>query len=105
MKKILLVLIILIASSLHAQKIKFTLSDKFEFRQEEGQAYKIGNSFYRMDLDMKGPQFAFTAKLSKATHAITLYKYDANMNQIKKLELEGGKKNFGPFTSRLINFN
>ncbi len=102
MKKLLLVFVIFNSTGLLAQQIKVNYSAKFEFRKEEGTEYQIGNFYYRMDLDLTGPQFAIGAKLSKNVHAITLYKYDAAMKEIKAVKLEEGKKNFGPFNSHFV---
>jgi hypothetical protein len=104
MKKILLALFLLTNLLAQAQDINVSLSKPFEI-QGGDDYFKIGNSFYKMEIDQSGLDFAVSSKLNKSTLAITLYKYDNAMNEIRKNELEGGKKTFGPFLSKMVRFD
>lgn len=55
-----------------------------------------GNDYLAIDTDTNRSLF-YTFKLNKARHSITLFKYDKNMQLIKKNQLSGGNKAYGPF--------
>jgi hypothetical protein len=97
--------LILLTCTLSAQEVKIKFSERFDKATEHNEIIKSGKFYYALDIDSKGYQFAYTAKLSKYTHGISLQKYDENLKKVKSLELEKGDKVFGPFNSRLVMLN
>jgi hypothetical protein len=104
MKKILLLLLLFPMVTLRAQDVKVSLSSPFEVKDGDD-FFKIGDAFYKMEIDNDLPRNDIASKLMKSAHSITLYKYDNAMNEVKKNELEEGKKNFEPFLPKMFDFD
>ena len=106
MKKVLLLLLTITVANVYSQEFKVGFSNEFEIK-DLGlmQNVKIGDSYFREEVTTGGPKFFLTVKLSKMKYGITLYRYDANMKETQKLELDNGKKEFGPLVSRMIGFD
>lgn len=94
---------IVIASS--AQKLKFQVTDKFKIK-DDGSGYflKFGDTYLRYDIDYGHAQLGYIAKLKKVHYGISLFRYDANMQEVQKFSLDNEQKQLGPFRPYLIAF-
>lgn len=109
MKRLLFVCLYAAPFLLAAQNPTISLSKKFSLKDLDiypinGPTYKIGDFFYSLDIDWKGMQFAYTAKLDKIKYAIILHQYDQQMKEVKRLDFQNKKKDFGPFAPKVILF-
>ena len=101
MKYICIALVFFAISSLRAQTVSVTYSDKFELRdhgltEKEGSTFWSGDYFYCVETVYKGVQLAYTAKLDNVKYDVNLYQYDRSMKELKHVTL-GGSDHFGPF--------
>jgi len=108
MKQIFLACLWWTALQSQAQTVNITFSNKFSLRdrgltQKEGGTLRIGSSFYCMEIDYKGMQLAYTAKLDKVKYDVNIFKFDKDMNLVKKVVLDGQWR-LGPFPPRGVVF-
>ena len=113
MKNILLVSsLCLFTLNSFCQHSQVTLSEDFKIAEKEYKDQTVthsvyhNNSFYTATNSGIGNNYkwAFT-KLYDLKYAVTISKFDKNMNKIKDLELENGEKLFGPLEPELIILN
>ena len=108
MKKILFPCLLLAAIAMHAQNVTITLSKEFALKDPGStlneSMYKLGDFFYMMELDYKGMQLAYTAKLEKIKYAIIVHKYDSEMKEVAKYTVGNGKE-FGPFPGHMVIYD
>lgn len=108
MKKILIPLLLLASIALNAQTINLELSKEFTFKEKGSSIYtsvlKVGDFFYDVDVDYKGMQFAYTAKLEKVRYGITIHKYTTDMKEAGNYAIGSGK-DYGPFPAKMIVYN
>lgn len=91
------------------QHSQLNLSNNFKIAEKEYKNQTVthsiyhNNSFYTATNSGIGSNYkwAFT-KLYDMKFAVTISKFDRDMNEIKKFELENGEKIFGPFEPELI---
>ncbi len=90
-----------------AQKFTTTVSPVFSSDRAENyeNTVRIGNEYLEMEVGDAKMQLAFTFKLHKTKHSVSLYRYDNNMRLLKKTELFNGEKKFGPMPTKLISIN
>lgn len=115
MKKIFKALLLwVITPSLFAQQSILSMSDDFKVKDKglkdqsisnmvhvDDFFYSVSNSAVSGSAKMK---YVF-AKLYDVEYGITIAKFDKNMNVVKQLELEDGKKEFGPVNPDIFLFN
>jgi len=70
---------------------------------KDGLTFKAGEGWYSMEIDYKNMQFAYTAKLDKIKYGVNIYKYDADMKEVKKVSLRGNRE-LGPFSPQMLYF-
>ncbi len=70
---------------------------------KDGLTFKAGEGWYSLEIDYKNMQFAYTAKLDKIKYGVNIYKYDADMKEVKKVSLKGNRE-LGPFSPKMIYF-
>jgi hypothetical protein len=100
--------------SVHAlsQHSQITVSNDFKVVEKEYQDETIAHSIYHDNYFFTATnsgigsnyKWAFT-KLYDMKYAVTITKYDKNMNKVKDLVLENGEKVFGPLIPRLLLLN
>jgi len=108
MKKIsLLLLSLFCAATIFAQQFTVSTSPEFKHNDDDlqSQYFKLGDSYIRYVTEYGGPQFGFTAKLSGVVYDITLYRYNAQMQEQAKLSLGNGEKTFSSFPPVVFIFN
>src|SRR6185295_13312507 len=113
MKKILSVsLLSYFSLTSFCQHSQLTLSDDFKIAEKDYKDQTVthsiyyNNSFYTATNSGIGGNYkwAFT-KLYDLKYAVTVSKFDRNMNKVKDFELEKGEKIFGPLIPELILLN
>jgi len=109
MKKILLALLLLSTSALRAQTTQVSFSKKFSLKDpgltdKDGGVFRLNDFYYSMEIDYKGMQLAYTAKLDKIKYGINLYKYDLDMKEVKKITLKDRNRDLGPFSPQVTLF-
>jgi len=108
MKQIFLACLWLTVFQSQAQTVNITFSNKFSLRdrgltQKEGGTLRIGSSFYCMEMDYKGMQLAYTAKLDKVKYDVNIFKFDQDMKLVNKVALDGQWR-LGPFPPQGVVF-
>lgn len=92
------------------QHSQLSISDDFKIAEKESRNQTVThsiyhhNSFYTVANSGSGLHSVFV-KLYDAKFAIAISKFDRNMNEIKKFELEKGEKKFGPLVPELFLLN
>jgi hypothetical protein len=113
MKKLLsLSLLIFFSLILFCQRSHITLSDDFKIAEKGYKDQTVTHSVYHNNFFYTATnsgiggnyKWAFT-KLYDMKYAVTISKFDRNMNQVKEYELENGEKQFGPLQPELILLN
>jgi len=108
MKKILFPMLLLATIALRAQTVNVELSKEFAFKEKGSSIYtsavKVGDFFYDVDIDYKGMQFGYTAKLEKIKYGLTIHKYTSDMKDAGSVDIGSGK-DFGPFPARMVVYN
>ena len=110
MKKYLLPLFSLLTFISNAQDIKLSLSEEFAIKDKSeifnetfsDPIYKVGNFYYRKEINVAGAKLAYSARLKDGLHGLTLHKYDLKMKEVLTVKLEDGKKGFGPLGENFI---
>lgn len=106
MKKIFSLLFLLNAVLSHAQQFTATKTPTFDQKvYADGGYFKAGENYVYYEPDYGKPKFVLTFSLSTALYSITLHNYDAGMNELKKISLDDGQKNFGPFPPKAFIYN
>ena len=110
MKTPILVFFLMSVSFLHAQTTKVAFSQKFSIKdprltQKTGPTILAGDFYYMMEADHQSMSFSYSAKLSRIKYGINLFKYDADMKEVRKIALHGREKQFGPFNPQMVLFN
>ncbi|MFL5788892.1 MAG: hypothetical protein ACJ748_12615 [Flavisolibacter sp.] len=110
MKKLLPVSILcLLTLSSFCQHSQLALSEDFKIAEKEYKDQTVTHSVYHNNCFYTATnsgiggnyKWAFT-KLYDLKYAVTISKFDKNMNKIKDLEIEKGEKLFGPLAPQLI---
>lgn len=113
MKKLLSVILLglfwLISFCQHSQ---IALSEDFKISEKEYQGQTVTHSIYHNNCFYTATnsgigsnyKWAFT-KLYDLKYAVTISKFDKNMNKVKNVDLENGEKLFGPLIPELILLN
>lgn len=113
MKNLLPVIVFsLISIKALSQHSKLTVSEDFKIVEKEYQDETIAHSIYHNNCFFtvtnsgigSNYKWAFT-KLYDMKYALTISKYDKNMNKMKDFVLENGEKNFGPLIPQLLLLN
>jgi hypothetical protein len=94
------------------QHSQLSLSEDFKIAEKEYKDQTVAhsvyynNSFYTATNSGIGSNYkwAFT-KLYDLKYAVTISKFDRNMNKVKQYDLENGEKHFGPLEPELILLN
>ena len=102
-------LLSLLALNSRCQHTQLSMSNDFKIAENEYKDQTVGhsvyynNSFYTATNSGIGGNYkwAFT-KLYDLKYAVTISRFDRNMNKTKDLELENGEKIFGPLPPELI---
>jgi hypothetical protein len=97
---------------LFCQRSHITLSDDFKIAEKGYKDQTVTHSVYHNNFFYTATnsgiggnyKWAFT-KLYDMKYAVTISKFDRNMNQVKEYELENGEKQFGPLQPELILLN
>lgn len=97
MKKFFLILCITWVNSMYAQQFKTELSSKGDIENDVVDFHKYGKYLYSSKTNWGKMQMAFTASLKKVKYGVELTQYDEQLKEIKKLSLDNGEKDFGPF--------
>lgn len=94
-----------------AQYSQLTLSNDFKIAEKEYKDQTVTNSIFHKNefytatnSGLGGYKWLFT-KLYDVRFAVTVAKYDRDMNLIKEVEIDKGEKKFGPLAPELIHFN
>ncbi len=101
----------LISFASFSQHSKITVSEDFKIVEKEYQDETIGhsvyfnNNFYTVTNSGVSARKGAFSKLYDMSFAMTVSKYDKNMNKLKDLELENGEKTFGPLIPRMLLLN
>ncbi len=113
MKNLLAVIIFsLVSVSTFSQHSQLNISDDFKIVEKEYQDETVAHAVYHDNCFFTATnsgigsnyKWAFT-KLYDLKYAITVSKYDKNMNKIKDLVLENGEKTFGPLLPQMLLLN
>jgi hypothetical protein len=95
-----------------AQSFKITLTDEFSLK-DKSEVYnetfsedliKIGDQYYRKQINVAGAKIAYFARLRDGLHGLTLYKYSDKMKEVLKKPLRDGKKEFGILGDKMLFF-
>lgn len=98
MQKIILLLGIMNwAISLPAQQLNVSFSPSVKVEDGVTDFHRYGNNLYSNKTNPGKSQLAYTMTLKKVTYGIELTQYDEQLNVLKTLLLDDGKKDFGPF--------
>lgn len=98
MKKILLLLCLSWAVSLHAQQFKVDFSSAGHLEDDVATFHRYGKILCSNKTNWGKMQFAFSANLKKVKYGIELTQYDEQLKELKKLSLDKDEKDFGPFS-------
>jgi len=113
MKSLLLIFFCSVISiSAFSQHSQLTVSEDFKVVEKEYQDETIAHSVYHNNCFFTATnsgigsnyKWAFT-KLYDLKYAVTISKYDKNMNKVKDFVLENGEKAFGPLLPQLLLLN
>src|SRR6516225_7139294 len=96
-------LLSLFALGAYCQHSQLTLSEDFKIAEKEYQDETVSHSVFHNNCFFTATnsgigsnyKWAFT-KLYDLKYAVTVSKFDKNMNKMKNFELENGEKVFGP---------
>ena len=107
MKKIILIVILVFTvTNIFAQEFSTEFKESKSFKVKDGYIFTaINDNFFSVEYDMPGEAHSPFATLKKLRHSITVTKFDNKMKKVKTLEVENGKKVFGPLDSRHLVFN
>ncbi|MBX9782878.1 MAG: hypothetical protein K2X48_06280 [Chitinophagaceae bacterium] len=83
--------------SLQGQEIKVNLSPSARIEDEVTNFHRYGEFLYSDKTNWGKMQFAYTANLKKIKYGVELTQYDEQLKELKKLLLDNGEKDFGPF--------
>jgi hypothetical protein len=113
MKRLIPILLLLLSSSkLFSQHASLSVSNEFKIKEgDDGYENQTishsvfhNNSFYTVTNSRPSGKWLFT-KLYDVQFTITATQFDKDMKKIKEVELEDGKKDFGPLMPSLLSFN
>ena len=106
-----IVLFFLGVSPLFAQHASVTISNDFKVKEGEYKDQTITHCIYQNEnfytvtnSGASGAKWLFT-KLYDVNYTVTITRFDKDMKVIGKVELENGKKNFGPLMPSMLTFN
>ncbi len=106
-----IVLFFLSSTSLFSQHSSVSISDDFKIKEglnkDQTVTHSIyyNNNFYTVTNSAAGGNKWIFSKLYDITYAVTLSRFDKDMKPIGQIELENGKKNFGPLVPSMLCFN
>jgi hypothetical protein len=106
-----LLLFILYSPGLFSQHASVSLSKDFKVKEGEFKDQTVAHSIYYNDnfftatnSGTSGAKWLFT-KLYDVAFSVTLSRFDKNMNKLGEVELENGKRDFGPLQPSLLFFS
>jgi hypothetical protein len=85
------------AISLQAQQFNVNLSPSGKGENNVTDFHRYGDYLYSNKTNWGKMQLAFTANLKKVKYGVELTQYDKDLKELKKLSLDNGEKDFGPF--------
>jgi hypothetical protein len=97
MKKLLFLLCISCVIHVQAQELKMEFLPAGDIENDVESVHKYGNKFYTDKTDWGKMQFAFSANLKKVKYGVDITQYDEQLNKLKKLSIDNGKNELGPF--------
>ena len=105
-------LLSLFAQGAYCQHSQLTLSEDFKVADKEYQDETVSHSVFHNNCFFTATnsgigsnyKWAFT-KLYDLKYAVTVSKFDRNMNKVKELSLDNGEKLFGPLRPELLLVN
>src|SRR5271170_7661137 len=102
---------ILFSSRLFSQHASVSISNDFKVKEHEFKdqivAHSIfynGNFYTATNSGTSWAKWLFT-KLYDVAYSVTISRYDKDMNKVKEIELENGKRDFGPLQPSMLCFS
>ena len=106
-----LFLFILVSPRLLSQHSSVSISNEFKVKENGFKDQTVTHSIYYNDnfytatnSGTSGAKWLFT-KLYDVAYSVTITKYDKDMNKVADVELENGKRNFGPLQPSMLCFS
>jgi len=106
-----IVFFFLCSTNLFSQHTSVSISDDFKvtegLNKDQTVTHSIyyNNNFYTVTNSAAGGNKWLFSKLYDVTYAVTLSRFDKDMKPVGQVELENGKKNFGPLTPSMLCFD
>jgi hypothetical protein len=106
-----LLLIVLYSPRLFSQHSSVSISNEFKVKENGFKDQTVTHSIYYNDnfytatnSGTSGAKWLFT-KLYDIAYSVTVTRYDKDMNKVGEVELENGKKDFGPLQPSMLCFS
>lgn len=106
-----IILLFLRSTNLFSQHTSVSISDDFKVKEglnkDQTVTHSIyyNNNFYTVTNSAAAGNKWLFSKLYDVTYAVTLSRFDKDMRPVGQVELENGKKNFGPLVPKMLYFN